>query len=190
MKGSKEYYRKEVIPYLMEKFSYRSVMECPELEKIVLNMGLSEAKNNKNVLTENVKILTLIAGQKVVSTLARKSEAGFKIREGMPIGARVTLRRDRMYDFLVRLININIPRVKDFQGISNKSFDSNGNYSFGITDCGIFVEVAHLHSSVASGIGLQFVTSSRSRAEVFELLLRLGMPFKEKALKSKRSGGI
>ena len=179
LKGSKQYYEKEVVEGLRNKFKFKSIMEVPKLDKIVLNMGLSEAKNNKKVISENVKFLSLIAGQKSVATLARKSVAGFKIREKMPIGAKVTLRKNRMYDFLVRFINLNLPRVKDFHGLGKKSFDHFGNYTIGLKDVGSFIEVSHLHSQEISGVSAVFVTSKDSKEEAFEMLKLMGFPFRD-----------
>ena len=178
IQGSEEYYKGKVIPELKSMFGFKSVMEVPKLEKVVLNMGLGEAKVNKNVLSENVKILHLIAGQKVIHTVAKQSIAGFKIREGMVIGARVTLRRQKMYDFFMRLIHLNLPRMRDFHGVSKKSFDGQGNYSLGVQDSSVFVEASVMHASVPSGMGIHFVTSKPSDEEAHTLLKMMGLPFK------------
>ena len=177
--GSREHYEAEVLPKLREAFSYRSIMQVPRLRKICLNMGLGEAKNNKNILTENVKTLSLIAGQKALATVAKTSIAGFKIREEMPIGACVTLRKDRMYAFFTRFIHLSLPRVKDFHGLFKRAFDGRGNYSFGMKDCSVFVEVQHLHLSHPWGLSVQFVTSGQTNEEAYKLLSFMGMPFSD-----------
>lgn len=179
LKGSKEYYLKHVVPQLKEKFNFSSVMEIPYLEKIIINMGLGEAKNNKNVLTEGIDFLSLIAGQKAIVTVARKSIAGFKIREGLGIGAMVTLRNQRMYSFLTKLINVSLPRVKDFHGISRKSFDRRGNFTLGITDFRIFPETSMIHNSTLKGLSVVFVSSVGDDNVAEGLLEQLGLPFKK-----------
>jgi large subunit ribosomal protein L5 len=177
LKGSKEYYLKTVVSKLMEDFKFRSIMEVPRLEKIVMNMGLGEAKNNKNILLEGVKALTLIAGQKAVSTLAKKSIAGFKIRDKMPIGAMVTLRGKRMYSFLTKFINVSLPRIKDFHGIKRKGFDSRGSFTLGIKDFKIFPETSNMHSSLLKGMSIVLVSSVNDDYKMEKLLEYLGFPF-------------
>jgi large subunit ribosomal protein L5 len=174
-----ERYTKEIVPELKETFSFSSVMEVPRLEKIVLNMGLGEAVQNPKIVEKAANELTLIAGQRSVVTKARKSIATFKLREGMPIGARVTLRQDKMYDFLSKLINIALPRVRDFRGISPKGFDGNGNFSMGITEHIIFPEVDYDKIDKIRGLNITIVTNARTDAEGRALLKTLGMPFKE-----------
>ena len=178
LKGSREHYEKFVVPELKKKFSFKSVMSIPRLEKIVLNMGVGQAKISKTILAEGQKKLTLIGGQKAVLTKAKKSIAGFKIREDMLIGVKATLRKEKMYDFLIRLVHINIPRIKDFHGISRKAFDGRGNYSLGIKDSGVFVEVSHLHSVDVIGMSVQFVSSASNDDEAFALLESMGLCFR------------
>jgi len=175
----KELYESECIPQLKEKFGYSNMFEIPKIEKIVLNMGLGEAVQNPKIVEKAANELTLIAGQKAVVTRARKSIATFKLREGMPIGACVTLRRERMYDFLSKLINIALPRVRDFRGISAKGFDGNGNFSMGIKEHIIFPEVDYDKIDKIRGLNITFVTNAKSDEEGRTLLKMLGMPFKE-----------
>jgi large subunit ribosomal protein L5 len=175
----KELYVSECIPQLKEKFGYSNMFEIPKVEKIVLNMGLGEAVQNPKIVEKAASELTLIAGQKAVVTKARKSIATFKLREGMPIGACVTLRRERMYDFLSKLINIALPRVRDFRGISSKGFDGNGNFSMGIKEHIIFPEVDYDKIDKIRGLNITFVTNAKSDEEGRTLLKMLGMPFKE-----------
>ena len=176
LKGSFSWYQQEVISQLKKDLKC-SVMETPKLLKIVLNMGLGEAKNNKNIIAEGINVMSLISGQKPISTLAKHSIAGFKLREDMPIGVKVTLRKKKMYDFLSRLINIAIPRIKDFHGLNRKNFDGNGNYSLGLVDIGIFPEFPYNHSSLLKGIGLVFVTNTTNDKHAQKLLEFMGMPF-------------
>jgi large subunit ribosomal protein L5 len=176
----KELYENDCRPRLQQKLGYKNTMEIPKVEKIVLNMGLGEAVQNPKIVEKAVAELTLIAGQKAVVTRARKSIATFKLREGMPIGARVTLRREKMYDFLPKLINIALPRVRDFRGISPKGFDGNGNYSMGITEHIIFPEVDYDKIDKIRGLNVTIVTSAKTDNEGRALLKQLGMPFKEK----------
>lgn len=178
LKGSKEYYLKQAIPQLKEKFQISSSMEVPRLEKIILNMGLGEAKNNKNVLTEGIDALSLIAGQRAVPTVAKKSIAGFKIREGLAIGAMVTLRSHRMYIFLSKLINVSLPRVKDFHGISRKSFDKRGSFTMGVNDFKVFPETSTMHNSTLKGMSIVFVSSIKDDKIAEGLLESMGFPFK------------
>lgn len=185
LKGSKEFYLKESIPKLREELNLKNLMEIPKLDKIILNMGLGEAKNNKNILTEGIQALTLIAGQKAVSTEAKKSIAGFKIREKMPIGGKVTLRGNKMYHFLTRLINVSFPRIKDFHGFSRKSFDGRGNYTLGIVDFKIFPETSYMHSSMLKGMSIVLVTNTNNNEKAETLLENLGFPFVKKKQSNK-----
>lgn len=174
----KKKYQEEVIPALMEQFQYGSIMEVPRLLKISLNQGVGAATQDKKLVDSSAEELTLIAGQKAVVTRARKSISNFKLREGMPIGTRVTLRQERMYEFLDRLISVALPRVRDFRGISDKSFDGRGNYSMGITEHIIFPEIDIDKVSKISGMDITFVTTAKTDAEALALLKGLGLPFK------------
>ena len=176
----KENYEKNIRPQLQEKFNLSNVMEIPHVEKVVLNMGLGEAVQNPKIVEKAVNELTQIAGQKAVVTRAKKSIATFKLREGMPIGARVTLRRDRMYDFLTKLMNIALPRVRDFRGVSPKGFDGNGNYSMGINEHLIFPEIDYDKIDKVRGLNITIVTSAKNDEQVRELLALMGMPFKKR----------
>jgi len=178
MEKLREQYKKEVIPEMMKKFGYKSVMEAPKLEKIVINMGLGDLKENPKALENAISDLTLIAGQKPVITKARKSIANFKIREGMNIGCKVTLRSTKMYDFAYKLFNVALPRVRDFRGLSKKSFDGNGNYSLGIKEQLIFPEIEYDKVDKLRGMDIIFVTTAKSDEEAKELLTLLGMPFR------------
>lgn len=173
----KEKYQNEVVPKLKDQFGYKNVHEIPRLEKVVLNMGVGEAVNNAKVIDGAVTDLTLIAGQKAVMRRAKKSIANFKLREGLPIGVCVTLRRQRMYEFLDRLLNIALPRVRDFRGVSRNSFDGRGNYSLGITEQIIFPEIDFDKTQVR-GLSVTFVTSARINQEGEALLEHLGFPFR------------
>lgn len=173
----KEKYEKEVIPALMEKFEYKNVMEIPKLEKIVINMGVGEAKENAKVLESATADLQLITGQKPILTRAKKSIANFKIRENMPIGCKVTLRKQQMYEFADKLMNVALPRVRDFRGISSKAFDGRGNYALGIKEQLIFPEVEYDKIDKVRGMDIIFVTTAKSDEEARELLRFLGMPF-------------
>lgn len=175
----KEYYESTCRPQLQEKYSYSNAMEIPRIEKVVLNMGLGEAVQNPKVVENAANELTLIAGQKAVITRARKSIATFKLREGMPIGCRVTLRHERMYDFLSRLINIALPRVRDFRGISPKGFDGRGNFSMGIREQIIFPEIDYDKIDKIRGLNVSIVTTAQSDEVAYELLRLLGMPFRK-----------
>jgi large subunit ribosomal protein L5 len=174
-----EFYKNEVLPKLMEKFGYTSVMQAPKLEKIVINLGLGEAVANPKVLDTAVDELQLIAGQKPVITKAKKSIAGFKIREGMPIGAKVTLRGDRMYHFLDKLFNVALPRVRDFRGISAKGFDGRGNYTLGLKEQLIFPEVEYDKVDKTRGMDIVFVTTAKTDEEGREFLKLMGAPFRQ-----------
>lgn len=174
----KEMYEKEIIPGLKDTFAYGNIMQVPKLEKIVLNIGLGEAINNAKLLDSAAADLALITGQKPVITKARKSIAAFKLREGMPIGCMVTLRREKMYDFLQKLINITLPRVRDFRGISGKAFDGHGNYSLGIKEHIIFPEIDFDQTDSIKGLNITIVTTADTDKEGKELLRLFGMPFK------------
>ena len=173
----KEKYNQEVSKALMEKFGYKNVMQLPKLEKIVLNMGLGEAIANSKAMDNAVEDMTIIVGQKPVVTRAKKSIAGFKLREGMPIGVKVTLRGDRMYEFVDRLVSIALPRVRDFRGVSPKSFDGRGNYTLGVKEQLIFPEIDYDKVDKIRGMDITIVTSASSDEEARELLKLLGMPF-------------
>ena len=173
----KEKYVNEVTPSLIEKFEYSSIMLAPKIEKIVLNMGVGDAVSNSKNLDEAVAELELIAGQKPVITRAKKSIAGFRLREGMAIGTKVTLRGERMYDFLDKLINVSLPRVRDFRGVSPKAFDGRGNYTLGIREQLIFPEIDYDQVNRVRGLDIVVVTTANTDEEARELLTQLGMPF-------------
>jgi large subunit ribosomal protein L5 len=173
----KERYYKEIVPALKEKFGYKSIMEVPKIEKISINKGIGDAVADKKLIDSGIEELTAITGQKAVPTIARKSVSNFKLREGMPIGARVTLRSDRMYEFLDRLMTIALPRVRDFRGIRDKGFDGNGNYTLGIKEQIIFPEISIDKVSRLSGMDVTFVTSAKTDEESYELLRAFGLPF-------------
>ena len=173
----KEKYAEEIGKALMDKFSYKNVMQLPKLEKVVLNMGLGEAIANAKALDSAIGDMTIISGQKPVVTRAKKSIAGFKLREGMPIGVKVTLRGDRMYEFVDRLVSIALPRVRDFRGVSPKSFDGRGNYTLGVKEQLIFPEIDYDKVDKIRGMDITIVTSASSDEEARELLKLLGMPF-------------
>ncbi len=168
----------EVVPALMERFGYKSVMQVPRLEKIVLNMGVGEAVQNPKALESAMEDLALISGQKPAVTRAKKSVAAFKIREGMAIGCKVTLRGDRMYDFLYKLINVGLPRIRDFRGVSPGSFDGRGNYSLGIREQLIFPEIRYDKVDKVRGLDVIIVTTAETDEEAMALLSELGMPFR------------
>ena len=172
-------YREEVVPALKEKFQYENVMTIPKLEKIVINMGLGDCKDNAKAMEMAVEQLTAIAGQKVIVTKARKSVANFKVREGMNIGAKVTLRGDRMYYFADKLMNIVLPRVRDFRGVSGKSFDGRGNYAMGVKEQLIFPEINYDDVDKVRGMNIVFVTSAKTDEEAKALLAFMGMPFSQ-----------
>ncbi|WP_084748483.1 50S ribosomal protein L5 [Clostridium mediterraneense] len=172
-----EKYEKEVVQAMMDKFGYKNVMEVPKLEKIVINMGVGEAKDNAKVLESAVADLTLIAGQKPILTRAKKSVANFKIRENMPLGCKVTLRKVKMYEFADKLMTIALPRVRDFRGVSSKSFDGRGNYSMGVKEQLIFPEIEYDKIDKVRGMDIIFVTTAKTDEEARELLRFLGMPF-------------
>mgnify|MGYP001124050864 FL=1 len=173
-----ELYRKS-IPQLTKKFEYSNPLEVPRLEKIIVNMGVGEAKEDKKALEAAVNDLTAITGQKPAITRARKSVAGFKIREGLPIGCKVTLRRSRMYEFFDRLVNVAIPRIKDFRGLNPRSFDGRGNYSFGVEEQVIFPEVDYDKIEKLIGMDITIVTTAKTDEEARELVILLGMPLRQ-----------
>lgn len=170
-------YNSEVVPALMEKFGYKNIMEVPKLEKIVINMGVGEAKDNQKVLESAVSDMTIISGQKPIVTRAKKSIANFKLRENMPIGCKVTLRKNKMYEFADKLMNIALPRVRDFRGVSDKSFDGRGNYSLGVKEQLIFPEIEYDKIDKIRGMDIIFVTTAKTDEEARELFRFLGMPF-------------
>jgi len=174
----KDYYQKEVVPALIGKFGYKNRMEVPKLVKIVLNMGLGEAIQNAKILDTAAAEIAAITGQKPVITKARKSIATFKLRQGMSIGCRVTLRRERMYEFLDRLVNINLPRVRDFRGIAPKSFDGRGNFALGLKEQIIFPEIEYDKIDKIRGMNVVIVTTAKTDDEARELLKLMGMPFR------------
>lgn len=174
-----EKYKNEVVPSMIEKFNYSSIMQAPKLDKIVINMGVGDAVSNAKNLENAVEELTLIAGQKPVITTAKKSIAGFRLREGMPIGTKVTLRGERMYEFFDKLVSVSLPRVRDFRGISNRSFDGRGNYTLGIREQLIFPEIDFDKVSKVRGMDIVIVTTAESDEESLELLTQLGMPFQK-----------
>jgi len=175
----KEKYINEVVPALMEKFKYKSVMQVPRIEKVSINKGIGTATADKKLVDVGVEELTLISGQKAVPTIAKKSVSNFKLREGMPIGARVTLRGDKMYEFIDRLISVALPRVRDFRGINEKGFDGRGNYTLGVKEQIIFPEISIDKVSRISGMDITLVISSGSDEESYELLKALGLPFRK-----------
>ncbi len=179
MNRLQERYKAEILPSLMEKFNYTSVMQAPKIEKIVINMGVGEAVSNSKVLDTAVEELTAIAGQKPVITRAKKSIAGFKLREGMPIGSKVTLRGERMYDFLDKLISVSLPRVRDFRGVSKKAFDGRGNYTLGVKEQLIFPEIDYDKVNKVRGMDIVIVTTANTDEEARELLTQVGMPFQK-----------
>lgn len=179
MSRLKEKYENDVVPAMINEFGYKSIMAVPRLTKVVLNMGLGEAIYNIKVLDKGVEELTLIAGQKAVITKAKRSIAGFKLREGMPIGCMVTLRRDRMYDFLDKLFNVALPRVRDFRGLSNKVFDGRANCTIGIKEHIIFPEIDYDKIDKIKGLNVSMITTAKTDEEGRFLLRLLGMPFRQ-----------
>ena len=173
----KELYKAEVAPALMKKFAYKSVMQIPKLDKIVINVGVGDAKDNSKALDAVLRDLAIISGQKAVPTYAKKSVANFKIRQGMKIGAKVTLRGDRMYEFTDKLVSIVLPRVRDFRGVSAKAFDGRGNYSLGVREQLIFPEIEYDKVEKIRGMEMVFVTTAKTDEEAKELLRLMGMPF-------------
>jgi len=178
MSTLKQYYEKEVAPKLVEMFGYRNTMQIPKLDKVVLNMGLGDAIQNIKILESAVEEMTAIAGQKPVITRAKKSIAAFKLREGMPIGCMVTLRRQRMYDFFNKLVNVALARVRDFRGISGKAMDGRGNYTLGIKEHIIFPEIDYDKIDQIKGMNISVITTARTDEEGKALLKLLGMPFR------------
>jgi large subunit ribosomal protein L5 len=179
MNRLKEKFVKETTPALMSKFNYKSVMEVPKLEKIVINMGVGDAVANAKALDVAVEELSLITGQKPVITRAKKSISGFRLREGMPIGAKVTLRGERMYEFFDKLVSVSLPRVRDFRGVSKKSFDGRGNYTLGIKEQIIFPEIDYDKVTKVRGMDIVIVTTANTDEEARELLTQFGMPFQK-----------
>ena len=177
MSRLKEQYQNEIIDAMIKKFGYKNIMEVPKLDKVVINMGVGEAKDNSKVLDSAVKDLEVIAGQKAVVTKAKKSIANFKIREGLPIGCKVTLRGEKMYDFADRLINLALPRVRDFRGVNPNAFDGRGNYALGIKEQLIFPEIEYDKVDKIRGMDIVFVTTEKTDEEARELLRLFGMPF-------------
>ena len=177
MNRLQEKYNNEIVPVMIEKFGYKNIMQVPKLNKIVINMGVGEAKDNSKVLDSAVKDLEIIAGQKAVVTKAKKSIANFKIREGLPIGCKVTLRGEKMYDFADRLINLALPRVRDFRGVSANSFDGRGNYALGIKEQLIFPEIEYDKVDKVRGMDVIFVTTANTDEEARELIRLFGMPY-------------
>jgi large subunit ribosomal protein L5 len=171
-------YKKEVVPALMKKFGYNTIMEAPKLTKICLNRGVNGAVADKKLVDIAVDELTTITGQKAVATMSKKDISNFKLRKNMPIGARVTLRGDKMYEFLDRLIAVSLPRVRDFKGISEKAFDGRGNYTLGVTEQIIFPEIDIDKVNKITGLDITFVTTAKTNEEAYELLKEMGMPFR------------
>jgi large subunit ribosomal protein L5 len=171
-------YNKEIVPQMMKDFNYRNVMQVPKVEKIVINMGLGEAIQNVKILDSAADEMALIAGQKPIITKAKKSIASFKLRQGMPIGCAVTLRKEKMYEFLDRLINVSLPRVRDFKGISGKAFDGNGNYSLGVKEQLIFPEINYDKVDKIKGLNITIVTTAKNDEEGKALLKLFGVPFR------------
>ena len=179
MNELKSIYQEKIVPSMMDKFEYKSVMQVPKVEKIIINMGVGDAVQNSKLLDNAIEELTLISGQKPVVTRAKNSIAGFRLREGMPIGTKVTLRGERMYEFLQKLIRVALPRVRDFRGISNKAFDGRGNYSLGVKEQLIFPEINYDNVNKIRGMDIAIVTTANTDEESHELLLQLGMPFQK-----------
>jgi large subunit ribosomal protein L5 len=179
MNRLKEKYTKEIVPNLIAKHNYSTIMEVPKLEKIVVNMGVGDATGNSKLLEAAVKDLGLITGQKPVITKAKKSIAGFKLREGQSIGCKVTLRGENMYNFLDKLVSIGLPRVRDFRGVSPKAFDGRGNYTLGIKEQLIFSEIEYDEVVKVRGMDIVFVTTAKSNEEAYDLLSELGVPFRK-----------
>ena len=175
----RKYYKEQVVPALMKKYGYKNINECPKIEKVVLNMGLGDVKDNSKSLNAAVAELGLIAGQKPVVSTAKKSISNFKIHEGQNVGAKVTLRGDKMYDFIDKLISIALPRVRDFKGISSKSFDGHGNYALGIKEHLIFPEISFDKIEKIRGLDVVVVTTAKNDKEALQLLKEVGFPFAE-----------
>ncbi|MBR2758560.1 MAG: 50S ribosomal protein L5 [Exiguobacterium sp.] len=179
MNRLQEKYKSDIVKAMMDKFNYDSVMQVPKIEKIVINMGVGDAVSNSKALDIAVEELTILSGQKPLVTKAKKSIAGFKLREGMPIGAKVTLRGERMYDFLDKLVTVSLPRVRDFRGVSKKAFDGRGNYTLGVKEQLIFPEIDYDKVSKVRGMDIVVVTTANTDEEARELLTLLGMPFQK-----------
>ena len=179
MNRLKEKYSKEIVPSLLKKHNYKSIMEVPKLEKIVINMGVGDATSNSKLLDAAVNDLTVISGQKPVITKAKKSIAGFKLRENQAIGCKVTLRGDNMFNFMDKLVSIGLPRVRDFRGVSAKSFDGRGNYTLGLKEQLIFSEIEYDSVVKVRGMDIVFVTTAKSNEEAYDLLSELGVPFRK-----------
>ena len=179
MEKLKEQYINEVVPALMKKFNYKSVMQVPKLEKIVINIGLGDTKDNPKALDNAMNDLSIITGQKPIITKARKSIAAFKLREGVNVGCKVTLRAGKMYDFAYKLFNVALPRVRDFRGVSENSFDGRGNYSIGVKEQLIFPEIEYDNVVKVRGMDIVFVTTAKTNEEAYNLLKGFGMPFKK-----------
>lgn len=175
-------YQEEIVPAMMEQFQYSSVMQVPRLVKVCINQGVGEATQDKKLVDTAMEELTMIAGQKAVSTRAKKSVSNFKLREGMPIGVRVTLRNDRMWEFIERLVYVALPRVRDFRGINDKSFDGRGNFSMGVSEHIIFPEIDLDKVSKITGMDITFVTTAKTDAEALALLKLVGLPFKNQRI--------
>ena len=175
----KSLYKETVVPALIKEYGYTSVMQTPKIEKVVINIGVGDATKNSKLLEESVRELTAITGQKPVVTKAKKSIATFKLREGMPVGAMVTLRGERMYDFLQKLICVVLPRIRDFRGISAKSFDGRGNYTLGLKEQALFPEITYEEVDLVKGMNISVITTANTDDEARELLRALGMPFKK-----------
>lgn len=179
MSRLKEQYQNEIVDAMIKKFGYKNIMEVPKLDKVVVNMGVGEAKENAKLLESAVKDMETITGQKAVLTRAKNSVANFKIREGMAIGCKVTLRGEKMYTFLEKLIRISLPRVRDFRGVSPKAFDGRGNYTLGIKEQMIFTEIEYDNIVKSRGMDIVFVTSAKTNEEAFDLLNGIGIPFRK-----------
>ena len=179
MSRLKDAYKNEIVDAMIKKFGYKNIMEVPKLDKVVINMGVGEAKENAKLLDAAVKELETISGQKVVTTKAKKSVANFKVREGMTVGIKVTLRKDRMYDFYDKFVSIALPRVRDFRGVSANSFDGRGNYALGVKEQLIFPEISYDQVEKIRGFDICFVTTAKTDEEARELLGAMGMPFKK-----------
>jgi len=180
MSRLQDYYKETVVPQLQEKFSYSNIMEVPRLTKITLNMGVGEAVGDKKVMDRAVGDMTAIAGQKPIVTYARKSVASFKIRDGWPVGCKVTLRRERMYEFLDRLVNVAIPRIRDFRGLNRRSFDGRGNYSMGVKEQIMFPEIDYDQIDMIRGMDITITTTAKSDEEALALLQAFNFPFRER----------
>jgi len=176
-----EKYKKEIVPHLQKKFDYKNIMQAPKIVKISLNIGVGEGPQDQKLLDAAVDDLTTITGQKAVVTRAKKAISNFKIRQGYPIGCRVTLRRERMYEFLDRLLNVALPRVRDFRGVSDSGFDGRGNYTLGIKEQIIFPEISHDKVVRINGMNITLVTTAKTDEEAYELLKEFGMPFRKRA---------